>query len=584
MTVYRSISSALEEPEKVTKLYLIEKEFESFPHEILKFTNLEEITFDYCKLNTISSDIVNLAHLKAFSIINSSITNIPPEVFLIPLLEQGSFAGSKSKGIKEKDALMGYISLKRPIVRIREAMVALLYNNRPAIDNFTYDQLAEILNEPIPIIHVEVKKEIEKRSETCFKENLPAKHSRIVLKGKFKSGYNMLADRIKSLGIEVSKKIKDDTNYIVMGEKPGEFSFKVNKSQMILTENQLLSFLNAQTSLFKEETGIDNMHDNLLKLLQSVDPANHTLAIEIINRNGLPEGMITELLACWIINDNKTFRDRAKKTLNAYGSPALQKLLTNSYFFRSATEEKISSYLNEFDKKTEIDGIKLAKILFDYDQIGCRYLLDKGDAETRQGVVNSMVKNDSISFSMMRLSKFPYEILNLPNLKRLSLRTGKFDFIPEELGNLQHLEVLDLGAASKLKAFPESILKLKNLKYLSLSYSFYDLPESLKTLEKLECLEIMNRNMESLPEWLTELTSLRYLSILGNPFTKEDYIPKVLFKMPFLEELVSQYSIHSDSFDTNKKAPMNFEKLQKNLPKTKFTFDDNIIRRYEFKR
>ena len=87
-------------------------------------------------------------------------------------------------------------------------------------------------------------------------------------------------------------------------------------------------------------------------------------------------------------------------------------------------------------------------------------------------------------------------------------------FLPDSIGNLKNLRILDLSN-NKLETLPDSIGNLTNLEelYLSNNYHFSKLPDSIGNLKKLEVLELEKTSLKSLPESLENLTNLKELSL-----------------------------------------------------------------------
>lgn len=56
----------------------------------------------------------------------------------------------------------------------------------------------------------------------------------------------------------------------------------------------------------------------------------------------------------------------------------------------------------------------------------------------------------------------------MPKLKVLDLSTGHFDKLPEELGNLNNLNYLDISECENLQTLPATVGKLHKLKYLNI--------------------------------------------------------------------------------------------------------------------
>ncbi|GAY35061.1 hypothetical protein CUMW_277990 [Citrus unshiu] len=89
------------------------------------------------------------------------------------------------------------------------------------------------------------------------------------------------------------------------------------------------------------------------------------------------------------------------------------------------------------------------------------------------------------------------EIVDCQNFKRL----------PDELGNLEALEVLKVNGTA-IREVPESLGRLSSLKRLVLSnYNLERLPESLNQLSSLKYLRLFENSLEGIPEYLRSLPS-----------------------------------------------------------------------------
>lgn len=154
------------------------------------------------------------------------------------------------------------------------------------------------------------------------------------------------------------------------------------------------------------------------------------------------------------------------------------------------------------------------------------------------GVTDSVeelfMKRNGILFQNMDMysdaNDFKSKIFSL--LKQTSLSFQDVTHIPEMIGNLPNLEILQI-MLSNIQSLPESIGNLKNLNILNLSRNrLTSLPESIGNLSKLERLYLSKNRLTSLPESINKMSSLRYLAVEGNPM-------KILPTLPVSLEVLS---------------------------------------------
>ena len=116
-----------------------------------------------------------------------------------------------------------------------------------------------------------------------------------------------------------------------------------------------------------------------------------------------------------------------------------------------------------------------------------------------------------------QLLNFPLGLTRLKNLKILNLKNNQFQVISSKIEEMSSLEELDL-CDNKLQTFSKELGKLPHLKKLRLNDN---LLTSLPKLEK-ECifkslisLDLDYAKVKELPQWVFEISSLRFLSLTG---------------------------------------------------------------------
>ena len=78
--IYRSLASALENPDKVFRLNLSKKQYALFPEDILKFKNLEELDLSKNKIKELPAGIGTLTHLKKLNMSMNKLEKLPTEI------------------------------------------------------------------------------------------------------------------------------------------------------------------------------------------------------------------------------------------------------------------------------------------------------------------------------------------------------------------------------------------------------------------------------------------------------------------------------------------------------------------------
>ncbi len=119
-----------------------------------------------------------------------------------------------------------------------------------------------------------------------------------------------------------------------------------------------------------------------------------------------------------------------------------------------------------------------------------------------------------------RFREINSEISKVKKLKQLVIKHCPLRNLPDSIGRLSDLELLDISGITELKTLPETIGKLKKLKTFKLApinerIKIQELPDCLSNLTELEFFYISGTNIERLPDGFGNLRNLQELYILS---------------------------------------------------------------------
>ncbi|KAM6963122.1 leucine-rich repeat-containing protein 40 [Aplochiton taeniatus] len=124
-----------------------------------------------------------------------------------------------------------------------------------------------------------------------------------------------------------------------------------------------------------------------------------------------------------------------------------------------------------------------------------------------------------LQLAFNRLDHLSLEVCMLTQLTHLDLRNNQFSVLPEELEALTKLRCINL-AYNRFKSFPEVLYHVVTLETVLLGNNQVGAldPALLCELKQLGTLDLANNDLLAVPPELGLCTSLRVLSLEGNPF------------------------------------------------------------------
>lgn len=128
-----------------------------------------------------------------------------------------------------------------------------------------------------------------------------------------------------------------------------------------------------------------------------------------------------------------------------------------------------------------------------------------------------------VSLSLL-VGTFPAEVCKLTELREFLMprALSMSGEIPPEIGQLSHLEKLDLGGNMLGGSLPDEICNLVNLKYLNIGINAFTgtFPQNIGNLRNLEHLSIdKNHFSGAIPRGIANLSKISYLQITDNLFS-----------------------------------------------------------------
>ncbi|XP_072977079.1 disease resistance protein RPM1-like [Typha angustifolia] len=213
-------------------------------------------------------------------------------------------------------------------------------------------------------------------------------------------------------------------------------------------------------------------------------------------------------------------------------------------------EEGAEDYLNELIKRSMLQVVEMNnKRRFRMHHLMREFALFVSAEATFHAVVYNNSAKLKVDGDVRRLAvhNCSEDVLSstyMPLLRTflaLHCSTLSSSFLSSNLSKSKYLAVLDLDGAA-LKTLPDVIVDLFNLRYLSLRNSKVEsLPKSIEKLSNLETLDLYGSMIKELPHGIVKLEKLRYLNVMevkdGSGTSTPPEAPKGLWNIKVLQTL-----------------------------------------------
>ncbi len=542
------------------------------PKAILEMKNLEVLELNGEAL-VVPEWLAELPKLRKLHLWSYPVKRIDDAVLAMPSLEEFECWSELPKGYDAKaiNQLLKSFRKNDVAAEARPVHIGLLVGRK--MKGVPDEAIVEALGSTATKLHRAALRELETRWGDRRLE--PVEGGNVAIVGRLAGDRSALSERLERLGMDLKRKPTKKTVAIVIGPRHGGKALPyVGGEVPVLLEAQLHASLDAHDVRHLEGAPEEGVADQLSELLLSTDGANVALALEMIKRGGLPDGLLEALLLAWQTKDlDKKTRNGAKTLFERYASKAavdsVKKHLKRTNIFASG-ETKLASRLKAITKesKGELDGMKLARAMLERGGSGLKYMLkETKDSAERKALLAHRQKGDTLHLSGLELTRIPDEVaelegvrileaqgnrinrltdslLSLSGLEKLNLCWNALTEIPDEIDQLTSLRSLDLSS-NLFTRFPEALARLTWLEELDFSSETYSpkmkmksLPESLGAMKGLRTLIIGAHRLETLPESLKALPALETLSLGSGRIGQ---LPAWLVDLPALKTLEAQY-------------------------------------------
>jgi len=281
----------------------------------------------------------------------------------------------------------------------------------------------------------------------------------------------------------VSKKIRDTvTKFIADHGLKGSTKSDVNDSE-VSTEG-----------ISKDQVS------QISNLLMSINDANTKIALSILENSTFPKELLTEV---FLVHHTTTDPDLKKSTegfILDNASEAVLKIHKKSRKGIDFDPYSLKSTITKLVKGNELDGVKMAKALFNKSGVGVSYLLEEANDEEQRELLKKFITGTALKINGASLRKFPEVIFSFPKLTEIDLADNDIKSIPPKITSFKDLKILNFSD-NQLDKLNKVLKKCQGLEELYLAGNLFEhpFPDVLYELVNLKKLDI-SANQEYIVE------------------------------------------------------------------------------------
>jgi len=543
------------------------RSIDTFPMAIMQLANLEYLRLNDNRFKSLPNDWSGLKNLKELDINNNPIEIVSFEFLSqLPALKTISFGPNAIKNryvflSKKKIPLQAY-QLNKFGIKANQAEVpavgAALAKAKLSeevkhefLDHFWENgelhNLAisdnQHLVQALQINYTPLKNELTKYlnkfiEEHSGKDSISDK-SIIHIAGKPFEKLAKLKEMIDKTGASFSAALSSKVTHIVIARKPDNADIFNSSKFKYLHEAELIELAEKTEPKFlhqQAEQGNDAVLDNVSAMLNSPEPANVQIGLQMMKTGGIPEKLLDSVLMIAKSDADAKNRKEAKAMLNQSAPASWRLLIDDKQLFKNLNskvrEQEISNKLKTIEKNAGINNAGILSLaLFKRHRKGLRFLITKaklssdlkkktyeailtdGCLDYAAGLAYKNWKDKDPSEMILTPQKikhpFPAELPKWFDFEDVNFHNSKFDAIPKDIAIFSKAKRIDFSC-NFLSKLPAYFAKLDQLEEIDFSYNcFEEFPEVLLKIPSLKKIDLRNCLKKGEPTKLTISNEIR---------------------------------------------------------------------------
>jgi len=349
-------------PSRIKWLSISDNRFTELPASIPRLGNLQVLNAERNQLSGLPEGFRQLHSLQRLWLDGNPLPGLPQPLFFLPALE-----GLKGPGDADaRRKLLRFLKLCRSRevpARLRMAVYDVMEEEGRRLKEFTIPLLLEALFIGIGEVSYAIRKHLlEERSEVQDIQP-PFQGKSVFLLGETGFEPERLRLQLEKTGLRLASDPEQEVDFLVLGRLLNSMrAVPPANFRCLISRRSLAHFLNRELDRKFATDPNPRQLSNLRIMIFSPEPAQRALALQLLNTNGLPKQLLTDLFLAWKLGyGNKNTLERL--LLQNTSEEALRAMYYPMGLTGRTSEATLTTNIIKYTEDNEFDGRHIAQFL-----------------------------------------------------------------------------------------------------------------------------------------------------------------------------------------------------------------------------
>ena len=349
-------------PSRLKRLSISNNRFTELPSSIQHLDNLRVLYAGKNQLTGLPEGFRQLYHLQKLWLDGNPMPDLPKPLFFLSALE--NLKGPGDAAARRK--LIRFLRLCRSRevpARLRLAVYEVMEEDGRRLGEFSTELLLEALSFGMADVAYAIRKHLLEERNGLQRITSPFEGKQIYLLGETGFEPERLRPQLAKLGMQLIDDPEQEADYVILGRLLRSMQAKVPAGFKHLVSRRALSaFLNQEMGHFFALAPTAQQLNNLRLMIFSPERAQRRLALQLLNTNGVPKQLLTDLFLAWKLGYGSQDTLECLLLQNT-SEEALRAMYYPLGLTGRTSEATLTTNIIKYTEDNEFDGKRIAQFL-----------------------------------------------------------------------------------------------------------------------------------------------------------------------------------------------------------------------------